>query len=164
MYEFGSGSVRVRARYEREDGNIIITALPFQSSGSKILEQIAGQMQAKKLPLLEDLRDESDHEKPVRLVLVPRSNRVDIEPLMQHLFATTDLERAIEVDAAPMHAGAALTGMKLTKVGDGRAALIRDAKAQGYEGESCPECGALTMVRNGTCLKCMTCGGTSGCS
>ena len=93
MYETGAGSVRVRARYEREDGNIIITALPFQSSGSKILEQIAGQMQAKKLPLLEDLRDESDHEKPVRLVLVPRSNRVDVEPLMQHLFATTDLER-----------------------------------------------------------------------
>ena len=93
MYAAGHGSVRLRARYERDGSNIIITALPHQSSGSKILEQIAAQMQAKKLPLLEDLRDESNHEKPVRLVLVPRSNRVEIEPLMQHLFATTDLER-----------------------------------------------------------------------
>ena len=98
MYETGNGSVRLRAIYEREDGNIIVTALPFQSSGSKILEQIAQQMQAKKLPLIEDLRDESDHETPVRLVIVPRSNRVDVEQVMQHLFATTDLERNYRIN------------------------------------------------------------------
>ncbi|MBX9608688.1 MAG: DNA topoisomerase IV subunit A [Gammaproteobacteria bacterium] len=98
LYATGNGSVRLRAKYTREDGNIIVTALPYQSSGAKILEQIAAQMQAKKLPLLEDLRDESDHETPVRLVLVPRSNRVDVEPLMQHLFATTDLERNYRVN------------------------------------------------------------------
>lgn len=98
LYATGNGTVRLRAKYTREDGNIIVTALPYQSSGSKILEQIAAQMQAKKLPLLEDLRDESDHETPVRLVLVPRSNRVDVEPLMQHLFATTDLERNYRVN------------------------------------------------------------------
>ena len=98
LYESGNGTVRLRARYTQEDGNIIVTALPYQSSGSKILEQIAAQMQAKKLPLIEDLRDESSHETPVRLVLVPRSNRVDVEPLMQHLFATTDLERSYRVN------------------------------------------------------------------
>ncbi len=98
LYETGNGSVRLRAKYVQEQGNIIITALPYQSSGSKILEQIAAQMQAKKLPLLEDLRDESSHETPVRLVLMPRSNRVDVEPLMQHLFATTDLERTYRVN------------------------------------------------------------------
>ncbi|MGE0858501.1 MAG: DNA topoisomerase IV subunit A [Gammaproteobacteria bacterium] len=98
LYATGNGTVRLRAKYTREDGNIIVTALPYQSSGAKILEQIAAQMQAKKLPLLEDLRDESDHETPVRLVLVPRSNRVDVEPLMQHLFATTDLERNYRVN------------------------------------------------------------------
>jgi topoisomerase IV subunit A len=98
LYETGNGSVRLRAKYVLEQGNIIITALPYQSSGSKILEQIAAQMQAKKLPLLEDLRDESSHETPVRLVLMPRSNRVDVEPLMQHLFATTDLERTYRVN------------------------------------------------------------------
>ena len=98
LYERGNGTVRLRAKYAREESNIIITALPYQSSGSKILEQIAAQMQAKKLPLLEDLRDESDHETPVRLVLVPRSNRVEVEPLMQHLFATTDLERNYRVN------------------------------------------------------------------
>ncbi len=98
LYATGNGTVRLRAKYVTEDGNIIVTALPYQSSGSKILEQIAAQMQAKKLPLLEDLRDESSHETPVRLVLVPRSNRVDVEPLMQHLFATTDLERNYRVN------------------------------------------------------------------
>jgi len=85
--------LRARAIYEREDGDVIITALPFQVSGSKILEQIAQQMNAKKLPMVEDLRDESDHENPTRLVITPRSNRVDTDSLMQHLFATTDLER-----------------------------------------------------------------------
>jgi len=98
IYETGTGSVKMRARWEREDGNVVITALPFQASGAKILEQIAQQMNAKKLPMLEDLRDESDHETPVRLVLVPRSNRVDVQALMNHLFATTDLERGHRVN------------------------------------------------------------------
>ncbi|MCF6325481.1 MAG: DNA topoisomerase IV subunit A [Gammaproteobacteria bacterium] len=93
MYQSGHGSVRMRALYEREDGDIIITALPHHVSGAKVLEQIASQMTAKKLPMVEDLRDESDHENPTRLVITPRSNRVEIEPLMLHLFATTDLER-----------------------------------------------------------------------
>ena len=98
MYEKGKGSIRARAIYEVEDGDIILTALPHQVSGNKILEQIAQQMTAKKLPMLEDIRDESDHENPTRLVLVPRSNRVDIEQLMTHLFATTDLERTYRVN------------------------------------------------------------------
>ncbi len=98
MYETGNGSIKMRAVYEREDGDIIITALPHQVSGAKILEQIAGQMLAKKLPMVEDLRDESDHENPTRLVITPRSNRVDVEALMSHLFATTDLERNYRVN------------------------------------------------------------------
>lgn len=98
MYEKGNGSVRARAKYEKDDGDIVITALPYQVSGNKILEQIAQQMTAKKLPMLEDIRDESDHENPTRLVLVPRSNRVDVEQLMTHLFATTDLERTYRVN------------------------------------------------------------------
>ena len=98
MYESGSGSVRMRARFERENGAIVVTALPYQVSGSKVLEQIAQQMLAKKLPMVEDLRDESDHENPTRLVIVPRSNRVDVERLMSHLFATTDLERSYRVN------------------------------------------------------------------
>jgi len=98
MYETGHGSLRCRAIYEREGTDIIITALPFQVSGSKILEQIAQQMIARKLPMVEDLRDESDHENPTRLVITPRSNRVDIDSVMQHLFATTDLERTYRVN------------------------------------------------------------------
>lgn len=98
MYETGNGSIKMRAVWEKEDGNIVITALPHQSSGSKILEQIAAQMQAKKLPMLEDLRDESDHENPIRLILIPRSNRVNLEELMLHLYATTDLERSYRVN------------------------------------------------------------------
>ncbi len=98
MYEKGGGSLRARARYEMEQGQIIVTALPYQVSGAKVLEQIAAQMQAKKLPIVEDLRDESDHENPTRLVILPRSNRVDIEQLMSHLFATTDLERTYRVN------------------------------------------------------------------
>ncbi len=98
MYETGNGSVRLRARYEIDQGDIVITALPYQVSGNRIMEQIAAQMQAKKLPMLEDLRDESDHESPTRLVLVPRSSRVDVERLMSHLFATTDLERSYRVN------------------------------------------------------------------
>lgn len=98
LYEKGNGTFKMRARFEVEDGDIVITALPYQVSGSKILEQIAAQMQAKKLPLVEDLRDESDHEQPVRLVIVPRSNRVDVDMLMSHLFASTDLERSYRVN------------------------------------------------------------------
>ncbi|MFC5440535.1 DNA topoisomerase IV subunit A [Rhodanobacter ginsenosidimutans] len=98
MYENGTGSVRARAVYQREEGNIVITALPHQVSPSKILEQIASQMRAKKLPMIEDLRDESDHENPIRLVIVPRSNRVDADEMMQHLFATTDLEKSFRIN------------------------------------------------------------------
>ena len=98
LYHTGGGSIRMRGCYEEEDHAIVITTLPFQVSGEKILEQIAGQMLAKKLPWVEDLRDESDHENPTRLVIVPRSNRVDIERLMSHLFATTDLERTVRVN------------------------------------------------------------------
>ncbi|MBT6456929.1 MAG: DNA topoisomerase IV subunit A, partial [Gammaproteobacteria bacterium] len=98
MYETGHGSIRMRAVYEKEDGDIIITALPHQVSGAKILEQIASQMQAKKLPMVDDLRDESDHENPTRLVIVPRSNRIDIHGLMTHLFASTDLEKTYRVN------------------------------------------------------------------
>jgi topoisomerase-4 subunit A len=97
-YRSGHGSIRQRARFERENGDIIITALPYQVSGNKILEQIAQQMNTKKLPMVEDLRDESDHESPTRLVIVPRSNRIDVDELMQHLFATTDLERSYRVN------------------------------------------------------------------
>lgn len=98
LYETGRGSIRMRAKYILEDGEVVITALPHQASGAKVLEQIAGQMQAKKLPMVSDLRDESDHENPTRLVVVPRSNRVDTEQLMQHLFATTDLEKQYRVN------------------------------------------------------------------
>ncbi len=98
IYDTGGGSVRVRARYEKEEGEIIITELPHQVSGAKVLEQIAAQMQAKKLPMVEDLRDESDHENPIRLIITPRSNRVDTGMLMDHLFATTDLERNYRVN------------------------------------------------------------------
>ncbi len=97
-YLTGHGSIRSRAVFEKEGSDIIITALPYQVSGARILEQIAAQMQAKKLPLVEDLRDESDHENPVRLVVVTRSNRVDTKRLMAHLFATTDLERSYRVN------------------------------------------------------------------
>ncbi|MCB1554646.1 MAG: DNA topoisomerase IV subunit A, partial [Xanthomonadales bacterium] len=98
IYETGNGSVRARAVFAREQNNIVVTALPHQVSPSKVLEQIAQQMRAKKLPWLEDLRDESDHQNPVRLVLVPRSNRVDIDSLMGHLYATTDLEKSYRVN------------------------------------------------------------------
>lgn len=98
IYETGRGAIRTRAVYDVEDGDIVITALPYQVSGTKILEQIAAQMQAKKLPMVVDLRDESDHENPTRIVVVPRSNRVEVEPLMSHLFSTTDLERTHRVN------------------------------------------------------------------
>jgi topoisomerase-4 subunit A len=98
VYRNGTGSVRMRASWERENGDIVVTALPYQVSGARVLEQIAQQMQAKKLPMVEDLRDESDHEHPTRLLIVPRSNRVDVEALMAHLFATTDLERSYRIN------------------------------------------------------------------
>jgi len=98
LYETGNGSVKMRAVWEKENDEIVLTALPHQVSPAKVVEQIAQQMQAKKLPMVEDLRDESDHENPTRLVIVPRSNRVDIEQLMNHLFATTDLERNYRVN------------------------------------------------------------------
>ena len=98
VYETGRGSVRMRAVYRVEDGDVVITALPHQVSGAKVLEQIAAQMQAKKLPMVADLRDESDHENPCRIVIIPRSNRVDVEDLMRHLFATTDLESSYRVN------------------------------------------------------------------
>jgi topoisomerase-4 subunit A len=98
IYETGNGGLRARATYVKEGQNIVVTALPYQVSPSKVIEQIAAQMRAKKLPWLEDLRDESDHANPVRVVLVPRSNRVDAEQLMGHLFATTDLEKSYRVN------------------------------------------------------------------
>jgi topoisomerase-4 subunit A len=98
LYESGRGSVKLRARYSLEEGKVVITALPYQVSGAKVLEQVAAQMQAKKLPMVADLRDESTHETPTRLVIEPRSNRVDIEALMAHLFATSDLEKNIRVN------------------------------------------------------------------
>lgn len=98
LYETGRGSVRMRAVYTQEHGDIVVTALPYQVSGAKVMEQIAQQMQQKKLPMVADLRDESDHENPTRLVIIPRSNRIDIEQLMAHLFASTDLERTYRVN------------------------------------------------------------------
>ncbi|NDL00545.1 DNA topoisomerase IV subunit A [Photorhabdus bodei] len=98
IYKNGRGSVRMRAVWSKEDGNVVITALPHQVSGAKVLEQIANQMRAKKLPMVDDLRDESDHENPTRLVIVPRTNRVDLEQVMNHLFATTDLEKSYRVN------------------------------------------------------------------
>jgi topoisomerase-4 subunit A len=98
IYATGNGTLRLRAKWEREDDDIIITNLPFQVSGSKVLEQIEAQRQAKKLPLVDDLRDESDHENPTRLVISPKAGKVDVDALMSHLFATTDLERTIRVN------------------------------------------------------------------
>ena len=98
IYELGRGSIKMRATWKKEDGEIIISALPHQSSPSKVIAQIAEQMTAKKLPMLEDIRDEADHENPIRIVLVPRSNRVDTDALMAHLFATTDLEKSYRVN------------------------------------------------------------------
>jgi topoisomerase-4 subunit A len=98
IYETGYGSIRMRALFTQEKHNIVITALPYQVSGAKVVEQIAIQMQQKKLPMVEDLRDESDHEHPTRLVIIPKSNRIDTQALMSHLFATTDLERSYRVN------------------------------------------------------------------
>ena len=98
IYSTGRGSIKMRAVWHKEDSDIVITAIPHQVSGSKLLEQIANQMRAKKLPMIEDLRDESDHENPTRIVIVPRSNRVDCDVVMNHLFASTDLEKSYRVN------------------------------------------------------------------
>lgn len=98
MYLSGGGSIKMRAKYEEEDGTIVITALPHQVSGAKLLEQIAAQMLAKKLPMIEDLRDESDHENQTRLLIIPKSKRIDVDEIMSHLFATTDLEKSYRVN------------------------------------------------------------------
>ena len=98
MYEQGKGSIKMRAVWKKEDGEIVISALPHQASPSKVIEQIATQMRNKKLPMVDDIRDESDHENPIRIVIVPRSNRIDFEALMDHLFATTDLEKSYRVN------------------------------------------------------------------
>lgn len=98
MYYSGGGSIKMRAIYEQEDGTIVITALPHQVSGAKLMEQIAAQMLAKKLPMIEDLRDESDHENPTRLLIIPKSKRIDVDAVMSHLFTTTDLEKSYRVN------------------------------------------------------------------
>ena len=98
MYLNGGGSIKMRAIYEQEDGTIVVTALPHQVSGAKLMEQIAAQMLAKKLPMIEDLRDESDHENPTRLLIIPKSKRIDVDAVMSHLFATTDLEKSYRVN------------------------------------------------------------------
>ncbi len=115
IYKDGTGTLRVRATWETEEDVIIVNSLPHQVSGSKVLEQIAAQMRAKKLPMVDDLRDESDHENPTRLVIMSRSSRVDVQQLMDHLCATTDMERTVRVN--------------LNVIGlDGRPA-VRDLKA-----------------------------------
>lgn len=98
IYQTGRGTIRLRSRYLKEGSNIVVTELPYQVSGAKVLQQIAQQMQAKKLPMVADLRDESDYENPTRLVIEPRSNRIDVAALMRHLFATTDLEKTVRVN------------------------------------------------------------------
>ena len=98
IYNTGNGTLRLRATYRQENGDIVINTLPYQISGGKVLEQIATQMRNKKLPLVEDLRDESDHEEPIRLVITPKSKKVDIDELMSHLFSTTSLERTVRVN------------------------------------------------------------------
>jgi topoisomerase-4 subunit A len=98
MYETGQGSFRQRARYVREGNNIVVNALPYQVSPKRVEEQLAELMKQKRLPMLEDFRDEGDHKAPIRLVLIPRSNRVDVDELMQHLFASTDLEKSFRAN------------------------------------------------------------------
>ena len=98
LYQNGKGSIKMRALWQQEGNDIVINALPYHTSGAKVLEQIAQQMRAKKLPMVADLRDESDHETPTRLVITPRSNRIDLNRLMLHLFASTDLERSYRVN------------------------------------------------------------------
>ncbi|MEC9193039.1 MAG: DNA topoisomerase IV subunit A, partial [Pseudomonadota bacterium] len=98
MYTTGRGSIKLRATYEIENGEIVINSLPYQVSSSKILEQIASQIDSKKISMIEDLRDESDESNPVRIIVVPRSNRIDKTALMSHLFATTELQKNVRVN------------------------------------------------------------------
>jgi len=99
FYDKGVGSYRARAVWTKDDdGNVVISRLPHQVSGNKVQEQIAQQIREKKLPMVDDIRDESDHENPTRIVIIPRSNRVDVDQMMAHLFATTDLERSYRVN------------------------------------------------------------------
>lgn len=98
LYKTGNGTLRLRASYKIENGDIVINSLPYQISGSKVLEQIAAQMRNKKLPMVDDLRDESDHEEPIRLVISPKSKNVNTDELMSHLFSTTSLERTVRVN------------------------------------------------------------------
>ena len=98
IYEQGRGSIKARAVWQKEDGKIVINALPYQTSPSKIIEQIAAQMKNKKLPMVDDVRDESNHENPIRIVIIPRSNRIDFNALMDHLFATTELEKSFRIN------------------------------------------------------------------
>lgn len=98
IYRTGHGTIRLRARWDSENGDIVISQMPHQVSPAKIIEQIAAQMEGKKLPMVTDIRDESDHEDPVRIVITLSSNRVDREALMLHLFATTELERTCRVN------------------------------------------------------------------
>ena len=93
MYETGRGGFKIRAHWDTEGNDIVVRALPHQASGTKILEQIADQMQKKKLPMVVDLRDEGDHKEPVRLVITLKSNRIDSTEVMNHLYATTDLQK-----------------------------------------------------------------------
>ncbi|MBA3009685.1 MAG: DNA topoisomerase IV subunit A [Proteobacteria bacterium] len=97
-YRTGTGRIKMRATFQIEEGEIVFCALPFHASTEKIYEQIAAQIEAKKLPMVADIRDESDHEEPTRLVVIPRSNRVDYQSLIDHLFATTDLEKSYSVN------------------------------------------------------------------
>ena len=114
IYKSGIGALRVRATYELDGSDVVITSLPNQVSGSKVLEQIAAQMRAKKLPMVEDLRDESDHENPTRLLLMLRSSRIDTEELMSHLFASTDLERSqrVNMNVIGLNGKPAVRGLK----------------------------------------------------
>ena len=144
FYDNGVGSFKARATYELEDGNIVITALPFQVSGSRVLEQIAEQMRAKKLPMVEDVRDESDHENPTRLVIVPRSNRVDTTELMTHLFATTDLERSyrVNLNVIGLDGRPRVMGLKACSPNGSSSACDRHAAACSTASTRCP--GACT--------------------
>lgn len=98
IYKNGTGTIKVRATYEVENGEIVIKSIPPHVSVSKVLEDIASQMNSKKLPMVSDLRDESDHEDPMRIVITPKSKKTDVEQLMDHIFATTDLEKTHRIN------------------------------------------------------------------
>ena len=98
MYKIGRGAIKLRARVEQASQELIINELPFQVSASKVMQQVAEQMRAKKLPMIADIRDESDHDTPIRIVLVLRSSRVDKDELLSHLYATTELEKSYRIN------------------------------------------------------------------